>query len=145
MIGQTSNNKPFSPFTRALDNLAANWNRDKDGGPFIPPARGLISSPADQQLEPSNTRSVRNYEWMRDWDRRRRRRRRQTGAVAVERRRGVRVRGVGVWVGVGLNRERQGDCSTIIWISCAERLHARLIASRGIFNKYFIRRRIINA
>lgn len=38
-----------------------------------------------------------------------------------------------------------GDCSTIILISCAERLHARLIASRGIFNKYFIRRGIITA
>lgn len=38
-----------------------------------------------------------------------------------------------------------GDCSTIILISCAERLHATLIASRGIFNKYFIRCGIITA
>lgn len=38
-----------------------------------------------------------------------------------------------------------GDCGTIILISCAERLHAMLIASRGIFNKYFIRCSIITA
>lgn len=38
-----------------------------------------------------------------------------------------------------------GDCGTIILISCAERLHAMLIASRGIFNKYFIQCSIITA
>lgn len=38
-----------------------------------------------------------------------------------------------------------GDCSTIILISCVERLHAMLIASRGIFNKYLIRHSIITA
>ncbi len=35
--------------------------------------------------------------------------------------------------------------AAIILISCAERLHAILIASRGIFNKYFIQRSIITA
>lgn len=35
--------------------------------------------------------------------------------------------------------------AAIILISCAERLHAMLIASRGIFNKYFIQRSIITA
>lgn len=35
--------------------------------------------------------------------------------------------------------------AAIILISCAERLHAMLIASRGIFNKYFIPRSIITA
>lgn len=53
----------------------------------------------------------------------------------------------GKWLGVRVRRDAKGtgDCSTIILISCAERLHARLIASRGIFNKYFIRRGIITA
>lgn len=38
-----------------------------------------------------------------------------------------------------------GRLAAIILISCAERLHAMLIASRGIFNKYFIQRSIITA
>lgn len=45
----------------------------------------------------------------------------------------------------GGHAKGMGDCSTIILISCAERLHATLIASRGIFNKYFIRCSIITA
>lgn len=45
----------------------------------------------------------------------------------------------------GRGAKGTGDYSTIILISCAERLHARLIASRGIFNKYFILRGIITA